>query len=97
MKKRTILIKVLAAGLFLSLTLFHPDSLRAAAGPERLHNLDSQASITDNKTRYNPDRDWSEAPEEKHDRFAVLEWLIREKLMEQYQKMDFPANLDVDN
>jgi hypothetical protein len=77
--------------------LFHPDSLRAAAGPERLNNFESQASITDNKTRYNHDKDWGEEPDQKHERFALLEWLIREKLMQQYQKMDFPANLDVDD
>ena len=75
----------------------HADSLRAAAGPERLNNFESQASITDNKPRYNHDKDWGEEPEEKHERFAVLEWLMREKLMQQYQKMDLSANLDTDD
>ncbi len=66
-------------------------SLIAAAGPER---LDSQASMTRNQAQYTRGKDRGEEPEEKPDQFVLLEWLIREKLMQQYQKMNFSAQLE---
>jgi hypothetical protein len=84
MKKQTI-IKISAIAVFLSLGWFNTGSLRCEP-LDALSNGQPQARIGDRKpAKTNDDQDFQE---EKSQRFHVLEWLIMQNLLKEYEKIE---------
>lgn len=91
---KNIFIK-LAALVFL-VSLFSVGSVQAAAppgGPGNLQPLANRGGAVLGKTR---DQGWLEdqEQEEKNERFKVLEWVIKQRLLKQYEKMEIADYLE---
>ena len=83
--KRQTFRKAIATA-FLSLVFcFNAGSLRADSGPDSLSDAKQQVKMDDRALAKSGDQDLQE---EKSQRFKMLEWLIRENLMNRYQKLE---------
>jgi len=94
MKKTTVISKMFAVTLFLSLLLINVGSLRCASKPNDAINLQSQAQRDSSELGKARDQNWLEGPEDKNVNFKVLEWMIKQKLLRQYEKMEIEEDLD---
>ena len=84
MKRQTFLKTTATAFLFLVFCL-NAGSLRADPGPDSLSNAEQQAKMDDRALVKSGDQDLQE---EKSQRFKKLEWLIKQSLMNHYQKLE---------
>ncbi len=95
MKKPKIIIGLVTAALLIGFLLVKVESPRCESPPLSLNNAQSQAARNDAKSEkfYDPD-----VQDEKSDRFKIMEWVIRQNLMKQYEKLvaneDLLDNLD---
>ena len=91
MKKSTALMKLFITG-FISLLLLNVNvgSLRCESPPGDPGNLPPQANRSDTALGKSSDQSWLEGQERenKHERFQELEWLIKQKLLKQYERME---------
>jgi len=84
MKRQTFLKAAATAFLFL-VFCFNAGSLRADPGADSLSNAERQARMDDRALVKSGDQDLQD---EKSERFKKLEWLIKQSLMNQYQKLE---------
>ncbi len=99
MKKPTALLKIFITG-FVSLLLFNVNvgSLRCESPPGGPGNLPPQANRNDTALGKASDQSWLEDQEQgnKNERFKELEWLIKQRLLKQYERME-TADYQEDN
>ena len=91
MKKLNFINGLFVIAVLLSLLLFNLESPRCESQPSGLNNAQSLV------TRNNPEMAKSsdqEMQDDKSERFKVLEWLIRQNLMKQYERMEVVENLE---
>ncbi len=74
--------------LLSALLWFNVGSLRGETPSVGRDNLPQQAKSENPASEKNRERGWLEEREEKHERFEVLEWLIKQQLLGQYQQME---------
>jgi hypothetical protein len=84
MKRQTFLKATATAFLFL-VFCFNAGSLRSEPGADSLSNAKRQAEMDDRTQVKSGDHNLQE---EKSERFKKLEWLIKQSLMNQYQKLE---------
>ena len=84
MKRQTFLKAIATAFLFL-VFCFNAGSLRADPGPDSLSNAEQQARMDDRALVKSGDQDLQD---DKSQKFKKLEWLIKQSLMNQYQKLE---------
>ncbi len=95
MKKWTAFPKFfLTVGVFLLLLFFNVGSLRCESPVGGTDNLSPQAKNDHPALEKDRNRSWLENREEKNERFKVLEWLIKQQLLAQYEKMEINEDLD---
>ncbi len=91
MEQLTVFIRVFATVALLSLLLFNPGSARCESPTGGLSKAQPQARMNDSHRAQVADQDLRE---EKSQRFQEMEWLIKQYLMKQYQKMETVENLE---
>ena len=89
---KTIFIKLVALAVFLS--FFNVGSVQGASPPGGSDNLSPQANRSGPALGKASDQNWLEDQEDKHERFSQLEWLIKQKLLQQYQRMESQEDLE---
>jgi hypothetical protein len=83
-------LKIFLAGL-ISLLLFSANvgSLRCAPPPGGPGDLQPQANIRDAALGKSSDQSWEDQEQDnKNERFKELEWLIKQRLLKQYERME---------
>jgi len=99
MKRPTTLLKICLTGL-VSLFLFSVNvgSLRCASPPGGPGDLQPQANRIGPELGKSRDQSWQEDQEreDKNERFKELEWLIKQRLLKQYERME-TADFQEDN
>ena len=95
MGKWTTLTKLfIPAGVFLSLLWFNVGSPRCESPPGGPGTLPPQAKSDSTTFGKTGEQNWLADQEEKTERFQVLEWLIKQKLLSQYQEMEIREPLE---
>ncbi len=89
MKKPTALLKIFITGL-VSFLLFNVNagSLRCESPPGGPGDLQPQANRSGTAPGKSSDQGWLEEQENKNERFKELEWLIKQRLLKQYERME---------
>ena len=91
MKKPATLLKIFLTGL-LSLWLVNANvgTLRCASPPGGPADLQPQANRSSTALEKSSDQGWmdDQEQEDKNERFKELEWLIKQRLMKQYERME---------
>jgi len=95
MKKPTTLKIFIMAG-FLAFFLVNVGSLRCESPPGGRDNLSPQANRSGVALDKAREQSWLEDQEDKSERFKELEWLIKQRLMKQYERME-TADYQEDN
>lgn len=93
MKKRTFIFRILVTVIFLAGFLLQVGSLRCESQSDRLDESRSQARISERNWAKNSD--WEEQ-EDKSARFQELEWIIKQTLLKEYEKMEPAEDMDYD-
>lgn len=88
----TIFIKLFALAVFLS--FFNVGSVKGASPPGGLDNLPPQANRSSTELGKSRDQSWLEDQEDKNERFKELEWLIKQNLLMQYQRIEIKEDLE---
>jgi len=83
--KRQTFLKAIATAFFFLVFCFNAGSLRADPGPDSLSNAEQQARMDDRALVKSGDQDLQD---DKSQKFKKLEWLIKQSLMNQYQKLE---------
>jgi len=83
--KRQIFLKATATVFLFLVVCFNAGSLRAEPRADSLSNAKRQAMVDEGGQVKSGDEDLQE---EKSQRFKKLEWLIRQSLMNKYQKLE---------
>lgn len=95
MKKPNLIRRLFIIAVLLALLLLTGESPRCESQPSGLNNAQSLVQRNDPKLEKASDQ---EMQDDKSERFKVMEWLIRQNLMKEYEKMavseDLEANLD---
>jgi len=95
MKKSNIINRLFIIAVPLTLLLANIGSARCESQPADLNNAQSLAKRNDTKLEISSDQ---EMQDDKSQRFKEVEWLIRQNLMKQYEKLavneDLEDNLD---
>ncbi len=95
MKKSNIINRLFIIAVPLTLLLANIGSARCESQPSGLNNAQSQ--VVRNTTKMEKSSD-QEMQDDKSERFKEIEWLIRQNLMKQYEKLavneDLEDNLD---
>lgn len=96
MQKPTALLKIFIITGFLSFMLVDVGSVRCASPPGSPGNLRPQANRSGTALGKTRDQSWLEdqEQEDKNERFKELEWLIKQSLLRQYQKMEVREELE---
>lgn len=94
MKKPPALLKIFITAGILSLFLFNVGSVQGASPPGSPDNLSPQANRRDTDLGKSRDQNWLEDQQDKHERFHAMEYLIKERLQQQYQQMEIRENLE---
>lgn len=93
MKKPTAMKIFITTG-FLSFLLFNVGSLRCESPPGGSSILPPQANRSGPALGKSRDQGWLEDQEDKQERFKMLEWLIKQNLLMQYQRMEIKEDLE---
>jgi len=93
-KKPTAFLKILITTGFLSLLLLNVGSVKGASAPGGPDNLPAQAKRSGTALEKASDQNWLDDQEDKHERFNQLEWLIKQSLLMQYQRMEVKEELE---
>jgi hypothetical protein len=91
MKKPNLINGLFVIAVLLSLLLFNLESPRCESQPLGLNNAQSLAKRDNARMEKSSDQ---EVLDDKSERFKVLEWLIRQSLMQQYERMEVVENLE---
>ncbi len=91
MKKLNIINGLFVIAILLSLLLFNIESPRCESQPSGLNNAQSLVKSNDTEMAKSSDQ---EMQEDKSERFKLMEWVIRQNLMKQYEKMEAVENLE---
>ena len=95
MKKLNLIKGLFIIAVPLAFLLLNIESPRCESQPSSLNNAQSLAKRNDTKMEKSSDQ---EMQDDKSERFKVIEWLIRQNLMKQYEKLavneDLEDNLD---
>jgi hypothetical protein len=91
MRKPNIIKGLFIIGVPLALLLLNMESPRCESQPTGLNNAQSLVKRNDTKMEKSSDQ---EMQNDKSERFKVLEWLIRQNLMKQYERMEVVENLE---
>ena len=90
MKKPTALLKIFVTAGFLAFFLLNTGSLRCESSPGGRDNLSPQANRSGPELGKSRDQSWLEEQDQndKNERFKELEWLIKQRLLKQYERME---------
>jgi hypothetical protein len=91
--KKQIIIKISAALVVSAFLLFNVGTLRCAPPTDHFREAKSQVRKALPTMDNNRDQDLEE---EKHQKFQMVEWLIIQSLMNQYQKLERVEDLEDD-
>lgn len=91
MKKPNLIKGLFVIAVILYLLLFTIERPRCEAQPTGLNTAQSLAKRDNPKMEKSSDQDLQD---DKSERFKVLEWLIRQNLMKQYERMEAVENLE---
>ena len=91
MQKSNIINRLFILAVPLTLLLANIGSARCESQPAGLNNAQSLVTRNDTKMEKSSDQ---EMQDDKSDRFKVIEWLIRQNLMKQYERMEVVENLE---
>ena len=91
MKKLNFINGLFVIVVLLSLLLFNLESSRCESQPSGLNNAQSLVKRDNPKMEKSSDQ---EMQDDKSERFKVMEWLIRQSLMKQYERMEVVENLE---
>ena len=94
MKKHRVITMLGGIAVVLSFLLLNVGILRCESRPGAPGNLPPQAKSDSPAFGKTGDQSWLEEREEKSERFKELEWLIKQKLLKQYEKMEIKEDLD---
>jgi hypothetical protein len=91
MKKPNIINGLFVIAVLLSLLLFNIESPRCESQPLGANAAQSLVKRDNAKMEQSSDQ---EMRDDKSERFKVLEWMIRQSLMQQYERMEVVENLE---
>ncbi len=91
MKKTNIINGLFVIAVLLSLLLFNIESPRCESQPFGGNTAQSLVKSNDTKMEKSSDQ---EMQDDKSERFKVMEWVIRQNLMKQYERMEAVENLE---
>jgi hypothetical protein len=92
MKKPNIIKGLFVIAVLFSLLLFSIESPRCESQPTGLSNAQSLVKRDNTKMEKSSDQ---EMQDDKSDRFKVMEWVIKQNLMKQYERMEVVEDLEV--
>ncbi len=84
---------IITVALASALMLLNVESPRCESAPPGLNSAQSQARSRDLKIESSRDQ---EAREDRSERFQVLELVIKQSLLRQYEKMEIHEDLELD-
>ncbi len=90
MKKRT-LFKTAATACLCLFFWGNVGNLRCETAPDSFRNAKQQAKMTDRMQMNSSDQ---EAQNDKNEGFKIMEWVIRQNLLKQYEKLEINPDLD---
>jgi hypothetical protein len=93
MKKVNIIKGLFIIAVPFALLLVNIESPRCESQPSSLNNAQSLAKRNNPEMAKSSDQ---EMQEDKSERFKVLEWMIRQNLMKQYERMEVVEDLEAD-
>lgn len=93
MKKSNIINRLFIIAVPLTLLLVNIGSPRCESQPSGLNNAQSLVKRNDTKMEKSSDQ---EMQDDKSERFKVMEWLIRQNLMKEYEKLAVNEDLEAD-
>ncbi len=82
---------IITVALASALMLLNVESPRCESAPLGLNSAQSQARSRD--LRMEPSRD-QEARDDKSERYQMIEWVIKQGLLKQYEKMEIYEDLE---
>ncbi|MCX5888627.1 MAG: hypothetical protein NTY36_04155 [Deltaproteobacteria bacterium] len=91
MKKLNFTKGLFVIAVILYLLLFTIESPRCESQPSGLNNAQSLVKSNDTEMAKSSDQ---EMQDDKSERFKVMEWVIRQNLMKQYERMEVVENLE---
>jgi hypothetical protein len=89
--KKQLILKISAAAVLLAFWLFNVGTLKSAPPADHFRGAQSQARKAWPGTGHTPDQNLED---EKQQRYQMLEWLIVQGLMRQYQKLEIDLDLE---
>jgi hypothetical protein len=91
MKKPAVLLKIFITGLVsLWIVNVNVGSLRCESAPGGPGDLQPQANRSGTSLEKSSNQGWldDQEQEDKNERFKELEWLIKQRLLKQYERME---------